>query len=512
MRGALDIALSLTQARDEASLTRWLLTALQLHWRPQGVLLGMVDVSGRYLECQGWMGKSAVSLTLETNDFSHPLAHVLLKDNVCVWDTLYGGARIEHQRFRRLLNDVGSQCGLYALPVKEDEDRPWGIVALFDSGEALRQWQEKDDVSLLTQVFVRQLRLLRALGDSQRECSALKTSLRTIAGENEQRRRQEKVLEEKMIGQSTAIRQLYRQVSQAAAHRLSVLIQGETGSGKDVVARLLHQCSSREAQPFVAINCAAIPENLIESELFGYRKGAFSGAQSDKTGLVAQANGGTLFLDEVGDMPLTMQAKLLRVLETRSFRPLGGEKERHSDFRLIAATHQPLEQLVNEGRFRQDLYHRLCQCLLLVPPLRERPDDIGLLCEHFISHFARQEGKQFGGLTRTFLKQLLGYDFPGNVRELRNLLEVACAQTPDGQPVGLDALPPELRERLSGSPMLSADDYNHICDLRLAIQQYEAAVIAAKMRYFQGNRERVAESLNIPRRTLNHKCQKLEVG
>ncbi|MGL5176731.1 MAG: sigma-54 interaction domain-containing protein, partial [Aeromonas veronii] len=350
----------------------------------------------------------------------------------------------------------------------------------------------------------------RDLGRSRRDQNVLRDSLRQIKGEGERQRQHEKLLGDQLVGQSAVIRGLREQIAQAGQHKLTVLIQGETGSGKEVVARLVHQCSERAAKPFVAINCAAIPENLIESELFGYQKGAFSGALSNKTGLVAQANGGTLFLDEVGDMPAAMQAKLLRVLETRSYRPLGAEQEYHSDFRLIAATHQPLTRHVEEGRFRADLYHRLCQCLLLIAPLREHIEDVPLLCQHFMAQFAAQDDKGLAGLQRKFLKQLQSYDFPGNVRELRNLLEVACAHTRHGEEVGLGALPPELRDRVCAELPDALDDYNHIRDLRRAMQQYEASVIEARLRYFQGNRMLVAESLNIPKRTLDHKCQKLE--
>ncbi|MFP1952197.1 sigma-54-dependent Fis family transcriptional regulator [Lonsdalea quercina] len=512
MQQALEFALSLTRPHDEAELCDWLLDTLRDHWRPSGALLGLVDISGRQFTCEGWIHGKQVSLTLDVDDFSHPLAYVLHKNQVRTWDSLYGGARVEHAAFRGLLAEAGAQCGLHALPVNGENGKSVGVLALFDSGVRLREWHEQNELPLLARIFTHQLTLLRDLGRSRREQTVLRDSLRQIKGKDAQLRQQEQLLEASLIGQSAAIRRLHQQIGQAAQHHLAVLIQGETGAGKDVVARLLHQCSVRADKPFIAINCAAIPENLIESELFGYQKGAFSGAQSNKDGLVAQANGGTLFLDEVGDMPMIMQAKLLRVLETHAFRPLGGDKECHSDFRIIAATHQPLEQYVSEGRFRQDLYHRLCQCAIQVSPLRERPDDIALLCEHFIALFGRQEGKTFGALPRAVLKHLIDYDFPGNVRELKNLLEVACANTPAGQEISLDALPPELKTRLDDQPIVLEDGYNHIRDLRLATQQYEAAVIAERMRYFQGNRLLVAESLNIPKRTLDHKCQKLEVN
>lgn len=511
MQRALEFALSLTMADDEAALTDWLLNALDQHWQPPGVLFGLPDISGRQLECRGRRGGRAFSLTLDVSDFSHPLAYVLHKNQRRLWDTLHGGARIENAAFRDLLLAIGVGHGLFALPVRDEQRKVLGVLVLFGPAEALRQWCDEEALALLTRVYVLQLTRVRAMRHNLRESSALRASLRQMTGESEQRRYQTQLLESQLIGQSAAMRRLRQQITHLAGHTLSVLIQGETGSGKDVVARLLHQCSPRAHRPFVAINCAAIPESLIESELFGYLKGAFSGAQNNKEGLIGQAHGGTLFLDEVGDMPALMQAKLLRVLETRSFRPLGGDKEQHSDFRVLAATHQPLEQQVGDGSFRQDLYHRLCQSQLLIPALRERAEDIALLCSHFIDEFGVRDGKRFGELRRPLLTELLNYAFPGNVRELRNLLEVLCAHTPDGADLMPQALPPEVHQRLLGASMLMDDDYHHIDDLRRATQEYEAAVIASRLRYYHGNRIEVAASLNLARRTLDYKCQKLEV-
>lgn len=512
MEQVLAFALALTSQRDEQHLCHWWSSTLNASFQPKGLLLGMLDVSGRQLECKGWVKGQEVALALAVDDFSHPLAYVLHKAQSRTWDSLHGGARIEHAGFRALLANLGQQCGLHAFPLNDGNGKPFAVLAMMDCGDVLQEWAVRPELASLAQVFCNQLTLIRDLGRSRRDQNVLRDSLRQIKGEGERQRQHEKLLGDQLVGQSAVIRGLREQIAQAGQHKLTVLIQGETGSGKEVVARLVHQCSERAAKPFVAINCAAIPENLIESELFGYQKGAFSGALSNKTGLVAQANGGTLFLDEVGDMPAAMQAKLLRVLETRSYRPLGAEQEYHSDFRLIAATHQPLTRHVEEGRFRADLYHRLCQCLLLIAPLREHIEDVPLLCQHFMAQFAAQDDKGLAGLQRKFLKQLQSYDFPGNVRELRNLLEVACAHTRHGEEVGLGALPPELRDRVCAELPDALDDYNHIRDLRRAMQQYEASVIEARLRYFQGNRMLVAESLNIPKRTLDHKCQKLEVN
>ncbi|MGY3856341.1 sigma 54-interacting transcriptional regulator [Aeromonas sp. NJAU223] len=512
MEQALAFALELTEQRDEAHLCQWWSQVLHASFQPKGMLLAMLDVSGRQMQCSGWVKGQAVSLSLAVDDFSHPLAYVLHKAQSRTWDSLHGGARIEHKEFRALLSNLGQQCGLHAFPLLDGNGKPFAVLAMMDSAEQLQEWTDGPELAQLSQVFCNQLTLIRDLGRSRRDQSVLRDSLRQIKGEDQVKKQHEKLLADQLVGQSAVICGLREQVHQAAQHKLTVLIQGETGSGKEVVARLVHQCSDRAGKPFVAINCAAIPENLIESELFGYQKGAFSGALSNKAGLVAQANGGTLFLDEVGDMPAAMQAKLLRVLETRSYRPLGAEQELHSDFRLIAATHQPLTRQVEDGQFRADLYHRLCQCLLLIAPLREHMDDVPMLCQHFMAQFAEQDGKALGGLHRQFQKQLQSYDFPGNVRELRNLLEVACAHTRHGEEVVLEALPPELRERVCVELPGSMDNYNHIRDLRRAMQLYEASVIEARLRYFQGNRMLVAESLNIPKRTLDHKCQKLEVN
>ena len=314
----------------------------------------------------------------------------------------------------------------------------------------------------------------------------------------------------RLVGTSRQAQMLRQQICLASQHQLSVLIEGETGTGKEVVARLLHDLSPRAHGPFIAINCAAIPESLIESELFGFQKGAFSGALHHQAGLLAQAHGGTLFLDEVGDMPLPMQAKLLRVLESRHYRPLGGGMEKHADFRLVTATHQPLPQRIDEQRFRADLYHRMCQFQLHLIPLRERCEDISPLCHHFVRLIARQQQRRWGTLDPALLHQLECYSFPGNVRELRNLLEVICAHTTDGSPLSLTALPEQWRQKLA-SDGETHDEFHHIRDLRLALRRFEAAVIGARLNFYQGHRGRTAASLGLPKRTLDHKCQKLEV-
>ncbi|BES83374.1 ATPase AAA [Pectobacterium araliae] len=500
----LDLALTLAAQNSEADLCDWLVSMVESYLQPQGAILGLADNSGRQLLCQGSVADEPIVMALDVDDFSHPLAYALHENKAHVWPSLNGGAGIEHLAFQQMLSELGSACGLYAIPVLSDSGTVLGTLALLDTPERLQQWHDGGECKKLVQIFCNQMVLLRQRSGGQHEQSMLSASIKRARDEACQQALIKRI-QDVLIGQSSYMRALQQKIGQAAGHSLSVLILGETGTGKDVVARLLHQCSVRGDRPFVAINCAAIPDNLIESELFGYQKGAFSDALSDKVGLVAQAHGGTLFLDEVGDMPLAMQAKLLRVLETRCFRPLGAAQEVHSDFRLIAATHHSLKKRIADGAFRQDLYHRLCQCALDVAPLRERTEDIPLLCRYFIAQCCEREQKAAVTPEPSFLRQLMQYAFPGNVRELRNLLEVACAHTLSGQQVTMQALPPEAQKRLA-SERMQGEDFQHIADLRLAVRVQEAAILQARLRQFGGDRQAAADSLNIPKRTFNRKC------
>ena len=325
-----------------------------------------------------------------------------------------------------------------------------------------------------------------------------------------------------LVGNSEAMTRLRAQIVRAAGSQLSVLVQGETGCGKDVVARGIHELSDRAAGPMVVVNCAAIPDTLLESELFGHVRGAFSGADQDKQGLLAQANGGTLFLDEIGDMPMGLQSKLLRVLESRQFRPLGAREEQHSDFRLVAATHQPLQAGIEDGSFRRDLFYRLSQFPLRVTPLRERPDDLEALSRHFIRLYTEREGSGPMGISSHALHLLAGYEFPGNVRELRNIIELACLQTPGGDDIQPEVLRlNDLFEEPHGWNAATSDAgdcgsmdlpaMQEIRDLKAATQAFEAAIIRERLRQYSGNRAQAAESLGLPKRTLAHKCLKYQV-
>jgi len=249
---------------------------------------------------------------------------------------------------------------------------------------------------------------------------------------------------ENIIGESGSMRQVFETIQQVAPSRATVLISGATGTGKELIAKAIHNLSPRKNGPFIAVHAAALPTSLLESELFGHEKGAFTGAVERRTGRFEMADGGTLFLDEVGELEQQMQVKLLRVLEERAFERVGGNKTLQVDVRLVAATNKDLKKLVSEGKFRDDLFYRLSVVTVDLPPLRERRDDIPLLVKSFLDEFSRENGKQVRELTPEAMNLLLSYDWPGNVRELRNAIERAVILATASM-VGVSDLPSQVR-------------------------------------------------------------------
>ncbi|MDF2629926.1 MAG: putative response regulator in two-component reguatory system, sigma54 dependent transcriptional [Symbiobacteriaceae bacterium] len=304
-----------------------------------------------------------------------------------------------------------------------------------------------------------------------------------------------------MLGESPAMLEVFRKLARVAPTDACVLILGETGTGKELVARAIHAGSSRAARPFVAFNCAAVPENLLESELFGYEKGAFTDARARKPGRFELAAGGTLLLDEVGDMPLPLQAKLLRVLESRAVEPLGAIRPLPVDVRVLAATHRDLREMVRQGKFREDLYFRLAVVPVGLPPLRERPGDVAVLAAHFLRTLSEKHGKAFAGFSPGALAVLTGYGWPGNVRELRNLVEQVVVLW-DGPVVELEHLP-SLGVDAPGARLAPAS-------LKVMKAGYEQQRIEEALLACGGNRTRAAQVLGISRRALQMKLKALE--
>ncbi len=303
-----------------------------------------------------------------------------------------------------------------------------------------------------------------------------------------------------IIGVSPAMKQVLRLVEKAIDSSTTVLIGGETGTGKEVIARAIHYNGPRRAKKFVAQNCGSLPEPLLESELFGHARGAFTGAIKDKRGLLEEAHGGTIFLDEIGDMPLAMQVKLLRVLEEGEIRRVGANDPIRVDVRVISATHRNLKEEVQAGRFRQDLYYRLDVFRLQLPPLRERNGDIALLGRHFFEKYNQRTGKHLQGLTPAALQALQSYAFPGNVRELENEIERAVALANPGESIDVDLLSPDVLGDEAARELLNGDG-----TLRYRLREVERRLIVQELNRNNQNRTRTAGKLGISVRGLQKK-------
>ncbi len=306
---------------------------------------------------------------------------------------------------------------------------------------------------------------------------------------------------EDIVGRSPEMIRLFELLPLIADSSSTVLIEGKSGTGKELFARAIHNLSHRKNHRFLPVNCAALPDSLLESELFGHKAGAFTDARKDKAGRFSLADGGTLFLDEIGDISPALQVKLLRVLQDRIIEPLGSTKPHHVDVRIIAATNKNLSKLVQASKFREDLYYRIRVIQLLLPTLKQRREDVPLLVEHFVAKFNRQQGKTIAGVSVEVMARLMEYDFPGNIRELENIIEQAFVLCRDGI-IELHHLPAELRPA-SGQGSDSFGPQN--------LKTIEKHFITETLRYYKGNRQRTAKGLGIDVSTLYRKIKNLGI-
>ena len=322
-----------------------------------------------------------------------------------------------------------------------------------------------------------------------------------------------------LVGQSAAMRRIFEIVARVADSPSTVLITGESGTGKELIAKALHRGSSRRDKPLIKVNCAAIPKDLVESELFGYERGAFTGAVGSKPGRFELADGGTLFLDEIGEVPVEMQVKLLRALQESEFERVGGIKTLRVDVRLIAATNRDLKQLIADGKFREDLYYRLAVVPIVLPPLRERREDIPLLVQHFIEKYDQRLGKRVEGIEEEALQILMAYAWPGNIRELENLMERSVLFA-DGPLIQASALPDSLREKGAQPPVpiaavgplgaIAAPSGASMKEIvRQAQAELERELITRALEETGGNVTRAAKRLQISRKSLQVKMKEL---
>ncbi|MGE5724715.1 MAG: sigma-54-dependent transcriptional regulator [Acidobacteriota bacterium] len=333
----------------------------------------------------------------------------------------------------------------------------------------------------------------------------VENALRLQRLESENRQLRQRLGKHEMVWAGEVMRQVMAQVERVAASETRVCILGETGTGKELVARTLHERSSRAGGPFVTVNCAAVPAELIESELFGHEKGSFTGAAGRHIGKFEQAQRGTLFLDEIGDMPLAMQAKLLRVLEENEIERIGGDKPVAVDVRVVVATHRSLETLVGQGKFRQDLFHRIYVFPLLLPPLRERRDDIPVLIEHFVRQVCVQNGWKEAQFTPEAVEALQNYSWPGNVRELRNLVERMILLSPDGS-VDLKCVQLALPKAQGGAVPARPSG-----PLAQRVEDFEREAILAELKRNQFHVTNTAKALGLERSHLYKKAEQLGI-
>lgn len=314
----------------------------------------------------------------------------------------------------------------------------------------------------------------------------------------------DRLVENFLISRSPAMAEVIELIKQVADTRATAMIYGETGTGKEMAAQLLHSLSSRKNEPFIKVNCTAIPENLLESELFGYEKGAFTGASARKPGRFELADGGSIFLDEIGDISPMMQVKLLRVLQQKEFERLGGTKTLKVDVRIIAATNKNLHELVENNLFRQDLYYRLNVVPIMIPPLRERKEDITQLSNYFLEKSSRISGKAKKKITNKAMELLIRYDWPGNIRELENVIE-RCVVITRGETIDSIDLPADIQKAKSEEYTAAVDKLDCVLD------NAEKDIIIKSLRECNGNRTKASEVLGISRRSLHRKIIKYNI-
>lgn len=341
-------------------------------------------------------------------------------------------------------------------------------------------------------------------------------ALRTVAYEKEvlDDELQQNLHFDILVGNSPVMLRIYDLIRQVAQTRTSVLISGESGTGKELIARAIHEQSDRSSEPFIVINCGGIPENLMESELFGHVKGAFTGAAHDKKGLFEEADKGTVFLDEIGELSLSLQVKLLRAVQQRSFKAVGGNRDIKVDIRIMSATNKNLEEEVISGRFREDLFYRLNVIEVKVPPLRERKEDLRPLAQHFLEKYSRELGKEIAKLSSYAIDLLNKYDFPGNIRELENIMErsVALSNTNILLPESLAlSIHKKQGSDLSTTSLVDLDDVADGIQLDEILANVERAFVNKALELSHGNKSKAAKMLGISFPAFRHRMQKLDI-
>jgi two-component system response regulator AtoC len=420
-------------------------------------------------------------------------------------DAMQGLSMFKAERFDLVLLDliIGEHDGIEILKQIKDYDRDVTVIMITAFGNikssveaikngAFNYLSKPIDMDELF-VFIEQALRVRNLSD---EVVYLSDELKNHRFQSQG-----------LIGNSAPIRKVYTMIEKLKDVDTTVTITGESGTGKELVARAIHFTGKRKDKRFVVINCAAIPENLLEGELFGYKRGTFTGAIQDKKGKFEVADKGTIFLDEIGDMQLNLQSKLLRVLQQKEYTPLGSNEVHKTDVRIIAATNKNLETMVKEGSFREDLFYRLSVMNIHMPPLRERKEDIPLLCQHFIEKFGREQNKRVKKITPETMEVLMSYDYPGNIRQLANFIEHAMIIS-NGYTIDIKDLPGTVKGTLHYEEQKEIYETNFRKRLsKMSIKEIERIAIEATLEKNAGKREPTAKDLGISIRSLHNKIK-----
>ena len=525
----LKISGALTSERDTSKLLEIVLAALCEMTQAQGGRILTLDATQRFLhtaveqdERKGY-GEQHAPVPLYLNNGSRNsrdlLAACAFSGQLLKLGNIRDTAAFDFdERLRREARAGLQTRSMLVAPLSQPEQFSVGVVELFNRRDLRTGEYEPfpDELDALVTMFASQAAVAvssnRLQAENQRLIQVLDRTNRALAEENaalKYRLRETPRLHGELVGESQAMQVVYELIDKVANSPATVLVQGETGTGKEIVARTIHDKSPRSDKPFVAQNCAALPEQLLESEFFGHAKGAFTGAVADKKGLFEHADGGTLFLDEIGDLPLMLQAKLLRVLQEGEIRPVGSVETRKVDVRILAATHQNLRDKVANDTFREDLFYRLSVFPIELPPLRARDDDLLLVADYFLTQLNNSHGKNIPGFTPRALHALMAYGFPGNVRELRNLIERAVLLADGDGPIDEGQLPQELFIPAEGAgPLRGARRPEAVPMLREAMAEFEAALIERALAACSGNQTEAARVLGISRRGLIDKLKK----
>jgi Nif-specific regulatory protein len=402
------------------------------------------------------------------------------------------------ERFLHRMRNPDQKGCFFCFPILLRKNVVAVLSALSTSTDLNTLKQQESLIRIVTPIISQSIRFLEQIEQERQRFHLESTELLSQL--------REKRASHRLIGRSSKMQEIYEQIHQVAGSNATVLIIGANGTGKELVADAIHHSSPRANKPLIKVNCAALPENLLESELFGHEKGAFTGAFQTKKGRVEAAEGGTLFLDEIGEMPLSLQSKLLRFLQNREFERVGGLQTFHSNIRIIAATNRNLTEEVRKGGFREDLYYRLNVFPIFIPSLAERKTDILLLAEFFLEKYAAENNKEMNRISTPAIDLLLSYHWPGNVRELENCIERAVLVAKDGTIRGQD-LPPSLQ--ISGSTKTGQlDDHWSMPD---AVANLEKEMIIEALKKFQGHQGKAASWLGVTERQMGYKMKNYKI-